>query len=162
MISPKWFKIVVKIALFAILLILFCHFYMVDQLTDYFRHRTTMTSRFETKDSFEPPLITICTEPVFKQSVGKKFGFWYNFHVFEKQVPNLTFPQAYSSLSYILNKDYKVKLKDKDMSKGQYLVVGNNQVGSNTFIVQSIQTGYHGTCLNIQPNFTVTPSNGLT
>ena len=158
MIPLRWVKILAKILLFVLLFIFLCNFYLVDHLTDYFKHRTTVTSRYETKEILEPPLITICMEPAFKHSIGNEFGFWYNFDVFQKQVPNLTFPQAYSKLSYILNRDFEVTLEYGDMQGGQKVVEGKNQIGSTQFVVQSIVTGYHGTCLNIQPYFNLTPS----
>ena len=159
MIPQKWVQIIARILLFVILFSFLCNFYLVDHLSDYFKHRTTVTSRYETKDNLEPPLITICMEPVFKTSVARMFGFWYNFDVFQKPVPNSTFSQAFSKLSYILNRDYMVKLEYGDMKEGQITVEGNNQIGSDTFIIQSIQTGFHGTCLNIQPYFNLTPTN---
>ena len=145
----KWIKILARVIIFVILFIFLCNFYLVGQLSDYFKHRTTVTSRHETKTSLEPPLITVCTEPTFKQSVGNEFGFWYNPDVYENKIPNLTFPQTFSKLSYILNRDYMIKLEYGDMIDDKMIVEGSNQIWHKTFIVQSIQTAYHGTCLEL-------------
>ena len=88
-------------------------------------------------------------ESAFKQSVGKKFGLWYNPDVYFNQVPNFTFPQAFSKLSYILNRDYMIKLEYAGMIEDKIVVEGNNQMGSEIFKVHLIQTAYHGTCVNI-------------
>ena len=67
-------KLLVTILLYLLLLILFCLFYLVDQMEDFIQGRTTITSRLEKVNFLEPPTLTLCFDPPFKLSIFEKYG----------------------------------------------------------------------------------------
>ena len=80
----KLIEIVVGTFLYLVLLFLFSYFYMIDQLNDFFKGRSTVTFRFEEAKTIEPPTITICVDPPIKKSVAVQFDFKDSFDLFSK------------------------------------------------------------------------------
>ena len=66
MLAIKWIKILTRLILYILLFAFFCYFYMIEQMSDYIKGRTTVTSRFEEVEYLEPPTITLCMHPLFK------------------------------------------------------------------------------------------------
>ena len=153
-------KLLVTILLYLLLLILFCLFYLVDQMEDFIQGRTTITSRLEKVKSLEPPTLTLCFDPPFKTSVARKFGLVHHYDYRYKALPNGTdYGQRFHQLSYILNQDYKVSMSNYDFNPENRtysnINEGTNTVDGLTFEVMSIQSSTSGTCLNIQPQFVI-------
>ena len=74
MLSLKWIKLLSIIILYVLLFILFCYFYIIDQMNDFIKGRTTVASRIEKVESVEPPTVTICLNPPYKSSKLTSFG----------------------------------------------------------------------------------------
>ena len=58
MLSKKVIKFLSVLTFYTCLMILFVLFYMQDQMNDYIKKRTTLTTRFEMPDEMEFP--TVC------------------------------------------------------------------------------------------------------
>ena len=154
----KLIEIVVGIFLYLVLLFLFAYFYMIDQLNDFFKGRTTVTFRLEEAKTIEPPTITICVDPPLKKSVAAQFDFKDSYDLFFKDVPKVSFKEKFQNLSYILNQDYTIQmvLVENDIQGKIEVLEGQIKIDSRDFEVVAIQTYHHGTCYKIQPKFELT------
>ena len=151
----KLIEIVVGTFLYLVLLFLFSYFYMIDQLNDFFKGRSTVTFRFEEAKTIEPPTITICVDPPIKKSVAVQFDFKDSSDLFFKDVPNVSFKEKFQNLSYILNQDYTIQmvLVENGIKGIIDVLEGQIKIDTRNFEVVAIQTYHHGTCYKIQPNF---------
>ena len=115
---------------------------------DYVKDRTTTTSRFEEVEVSDFPSITICMDPPQKPSVAKQYGYKRMVDIHFNDVPNITLPERFEASSYILNKDFSIKVDDdKD-----FLKLGENE----EFVVRPMVTFFEGICHNLEPKFKVT------
>ena len=154
----QYIKLLVSVLLYVSLLVLFCVFYLVGQLQDFFKGRTTITSRLEKAEYLEPPTLTVCFDPPFKTSVARRFGLAHHFDYQTKALPSGTdYGQRFHQLSYILNEDYNVSMSVFDFNRESKTEIneGFNDVDGLPFEVMSIQSSTSGTCLNIQPRFVI-------
>ena len=153
--TSKIFKLTVQIILYSALTTFFVYFYLVDQMRDFIRGRTTITSRFENVSELEPPTLTVCVNPRFKLSVALDFGMNFSWYQSIPVSNTSSYGEQFSKLSYILNQDYKIKMA---IVKSRYfeLVLGNNALETWTFEIKEIQTALHGTCVAIVPKFVIT------
>ena len=154
----KCIKLLASILLYLLLLVLFCLFYLVGQMEDFIKGRTTITSRLEKAEYLEPPTLTLCFDPPFKTSVARNFGLVHHYDYRNKALPNGTdYGQRFHQLSYILNQDYKVRMSNYELNPENRTDIneGTNNVDGLTFEVISIQSSTSGTCLNIQPQFEI-------
>ena len=145
----KLIKVGLRVVVYLLLLALFSYFYMVEQMSDFFKGRTTLTSRTEEVDKLEPPTTTICMSPTMKKSVAEQLKFygWSG-------LPNdTTYPEAISETNFILNRDYELFLSFLNHDEKTKLHIGDMKVDGRKFLVDSIITGGHGTCTKIQPLF---------
>ena len=154
----KWIKVGVRVVLYLALFTFFSYFYMVEQMSDFFKGRTTLTSRTEVVKTLEPPTATICFRPALKRSVAKQFNLSKNTDVLDIDIPNFTYPEFIAKSNYILNKDYEILLHKEKPKISQ----GDVEVDEKKFRVDSIITWEHHTCLKIQPNFSFDKSQSLT
>ena len=149
----KWIKVGLRVVVYLLLLALFSYFYMVEQMSDFFKGRTTLTSRKEEVDELEAPTTTICMSPSMKKSVTKQLGFYHAVI----GVPNdTTYPEAMAQTNFLLDKDYELFLgfvNPEDHFRKTKLHIGENKVNGRKFLVDSIITSGHGTCTKIQPLF---------
>ena len=150
----KLIEIVTGIIIYLVLLFFFCYFYMLDQMNDFLKGRSTVTFRLEETARIEPPTVTICPKPPLKKAVAIQYDFEDSDHLFLKDVPNVTFEDRFQNLSYLLNQDYQIVLVEKQLKVG--LFEGQVKIKSRAFEVIAIQTYHHGTCYKIQPNFELT------
>ena len=148
--KAKWIKVGSRVVVYLLLLALFSYFYMVDQLSDFFKGRTTLTSRTEEVDELEPPTTTICMSPPMKKSVAKQLKF-YNAWT---SVPNdTTIPKVTAETNFHLNRDYELFLTFANSKEKTKLHIGEMEVSGRKFLVDSIITAAHGTCTKIQSLF---------
>ena len=94
-----------------ILFVFFVQFYLMDEMGDYMADRITTTSRFEEVSELKFPTITICMDPPQKPSVALMYGFETLFDINRKDIPNTTLYKRFEVLSYILNKDFSIKIR---------------------------------------------------
>ena len=129
-------------------------------MTDFFKGRTTITSRIERPNTLEPPTMTICFDPPFKTSVARQFGLVEHFDYRVLELPSgISYGQRFQKLSYLLDEDYKVKMSkmslDKPGKNTSKIGEGSNTVNGQVFDVMQIQSSFSGTCLNIKPRFVI-------
>ena len=134
-----------------ILFVFFVQFYLMDEMGDYMADRITTTSRFEEVSELKFPTITICMDPPQKPSVALMYGFETLFDINRKDVPNTTLYERFEVLSYILNKDFSIKIKRFDKQEID-LLVGDN----DNYFVEPIVTLFQGICYKIDSKFKAT------
>ena len=131
-------------------------------MSDFFMGRSSVTSRIENVDSLEFPTLTFCMTPSQKTSVAEKYGFTEHFDIASKEVPNTTYGERMTHLSYHLNKDYEIHLNMKNTTTYQNgsemvkLKEGHITLGGVNLEVRSIKGLHLGTCTTIKPMFQVT------
>ena len=107
------FKII-KILLFLVLTLALLNLYAVDIYTKFKDSATTFASKKVNMNDFTFPPITFCMENGLKPSVMKKYGlsniFEFTFGSYAIQNFNSSVWEAYVEASYILNRDFQVKL----------------------------------------------------
>ena len=131
---------------------------MIDQMSDFIKGRTTVTSRIEEVESLEPPTVTICMNPPYKSSKLALFGLEDNFGpMFDQDYNNKTLEERIDIFSRKLGQDFQVNMQlDLGMFDGSWNVsVGLGNIGNFTFEVQPIVTILNGKCYKIQPKFRI-------
>ena len=103
-------KVLIKVSLYFTLFALFCYFYLLEEVDNYFKGRNTVTSRAEEATVLEPPTFTLCVDPPLKMSVAKRYNFTDNRDLFYKDVANKSIAEKFTELSYKLNRDYEIKI----------------------------------------------------
>ena len=163
MLTIEVIKVLVTLSLYLALFAFFCHFYLIEQMTDYFKRNKIVSSRIEEVKVLEPPTFTICIDPPFKTSVAEKYGYDDQMDVFKKDVPNITYAERFTSLSYILEEDYDIYLSLNTSIHNSYhsehkvkLENGTNMVDGKNYSVTPIMTWAHGICSKVQPEFQIT------
>ena len=160
MLSKKVIKFLSVLTFYTCLMILFVLFYMQDQMNDYIKKRTTLTTRFEMPDEMEFPTMTICMRKGMKKSVKDKYEFSENFDFWLNSYgpQNNTLSETFEDLSFILNRDFAVgisqflTLKEVNLTLGINFVQNPFSNGSfDSYSVESLRTAYYGTCYKIQP-----------
>ena len=134
------------------LFFVFCYFYMIDQLNDFIKGRSTITSRFEKAPFLEPPTVTICLTIPLKPSVSLEYNFTSQYDIFFKEEPNITLPKRFENLGYLLNRDFQIKIITKTW-KRVYLQEGLNDFEGYKYEVMNLKTAFNGMCYKIQPLF---------
>ena len=140
----------IKILLFVLLLVNFIWFYMYDQITDFIKRRTSITTRFVQAQTIEPPTITFCFSPAQKPSVATAYGFTTFGDWQFREIEGTTIEQRVNNLSYILNRDYKLKLKNVLLEEG------TNFIDDLEYEVKPVLAWAEGICCKIQPLFELT------
>ena len=163
MVSKKGIKYFFMLAFYTCSMILFVLFYMQDQMNDYIKRRTTLSTRFDMPDEMEFPTMTICIQEGMKESFKDKYGlsenvdFWLN-NYGPLGPPNNTLSETFEDLSFILNRDFTIGISQFLTLKEENLTLGINFVHSpfsngsfDSYSVESLKTVYYGTCYKIQP-----------
>ena len=145
-----------QIILYLALGTFFTCFYMLNQMSDYLKSRTTEAKQTDVPTTvLEPPTLTICLNPSLKTSVAKELGVTSN----DKEdflFKNIPFKE----IGYVLNRDYEIELGYGDQSDSWVyekvkLYEGTLTISNKEFFVESIQTLVHGLCYKIQPKFQI-------
>lgn len=63
----------VRLGLLFTLLVLFFKVYFVDQVTDFAKGLSTVTTTYEYPNTIEPPTMIVCFNEAFKTSVGNVY-----------------------------------------------------------------------------------------
>ena len=79
---------------------------MIDQLSDFIKGRTMVTSRIEDVESLEPPTVTVCFYPPYKSSKLIELGIT---NPYDKAF-NTSFEDRINSISYTLGQDLRMHL----------------------------------------------------
>ena len=127
---------------------------MIEQMSDYIKGRTTVTSRFEEVESLEPPTITVCMFPPFKTSMMNLHHLTHQSDVLFTNFSNQTLEDRFESFSYLLERDYMIEL-----SKDEWSMNMSVDLATDTFDVKPIQTLNYGTCYKIQPKVIFYPKD---
>ena len=152
--STKVLEWLAKITVYAILVILFFYFYLIDLMCDYVKGRTTITSRTESVEFLEPPTFTICLDPPLKSTVATSYNFSNDDDLFLKDFPDTDFRERFSKVTYILNQDYELEIAIRWPDPKWFKVSkGIVEVDQFRFEVNEVITWGQGMCLNIQPKF---------
>ena len=159
MLSIEWIKILARVILYILLFVFFCSFYMIDQMKNYIKGRTTVTSRFEEVEYLEPPTITLCMHPLFKPTKMAASGLTDQGDVLFTDFTNETLEDRLEFFSYLLGRDYEIEMaideKDEKVHFWNSLSVGIENFDNRSYEVQPIQTLAYGTCHKIQPMFMI-------
>ena len=154
MLPTRWIKVLAKTVFYLFLLVFFCIFFFIDQMSDFFQRRTTISSRMEEVKILEPPMFTICLDPPFKSS--KYLGYKLNTpaDILFNDFPNETIGQRFDKVSFHMGTDfhlsYNIELNVESDWRHRQLLKNDKY-----FEVLPIQTFYHGTCTKIQPRFSI-------
>ena len=148
--GKKVVKYFLKALIYFGLFFVFCYFYMVDQMNDFIRGRRTVSSRFEEAEVLEPPTITICMDIPLKPSVSNQYGFANQYSLIFGNKPNLSNPEKFDLMGYVLNRDYEIQVTTKTWNR-VLLREGFNDFEGDKYDVMKLKTFFHGICYKIQP-----------
>ena len=89
---------------------------MIDQMSDFIKGRTTVTSRIEKVESLEPPTVTICLNPPYKPSKLISFGLdeinILLLDVYGKELfRNQTAEEILDLFGYKLGRDFRINMQ---------------------------------------------------
>ena len=154
--QTKWLKILVKTVIYLLLLTFFCYFYLIGQMNDFFKKRTTVTSRLEKVKALEPPTMTFCLEPPFKSSAFLPYKLTKAADILYHDFPNETLGQRFDTVSYKIGFDFNIAYNLIALNGGPGSNEGFLQETNHLFDVQPIQTIHLGTCYKVQPIFSIT------
>ena len=151
-------KLFVRAGLLIILLVSFFKVYFVDQVTDFAKGLSTVTTTYEYPNTIEPPTMILCFNEAFKTSVGKAYQINSTYDVAD---PKSNF--SYDEVIYQLDRDFEIMVGsiylDGDMTINNYV---NLHKGLNTlkhndeeyvFLVDFVQTYFSSRCTKITPQF---------
>ena len=130
---------------------------MIDQMSDFIKGRTTVTSRIEEVKSLEPPTVTVCFYPPYKQSKLIELGIT---NPYDKAF-NTSFEERINSMSYSLGQDLSMNLTlslGYDFASSRSWTVPTET--DSSFNMQPVISLQHGKCYKFKPNFNIT-SNGF-
>ena len=132
---------------------------MIDQMSDYIKGRTTVSSRFEEVDSLEPPTVTVCMFPPYQPTKMTLYGLEDEDDVIFQDFVNQTLEERMNFLGYLLERDFTIKMSlhfSEDMEDLRKNVeVGVMQFDKMPIRVQAIHSQVYGVCYKIQPSFVV-------
>ena len=148
-------KIVIKLCFLLVLLVLFFKVYFINQVTDFAKGLSTVSTRYEHPESIEPPTITICFNEAFKTSVAENYGINSTYDI---AIPKFEYP--YDEVTYKLDRDFELALwMDTFNGQSTYLHQGLNSLEYKSetyeFFVDYVQTLFQARCTKIMPKFTV-------
>ena len=143
---------------FVILLILFVVFYMKNEVGDYTKQRTSVTTRNENSTELEFPSIVFCMKPGSKVSVAQKYNLEKLEDFFDSD-DSVFFREKLANLSFNLNEDFQIFINENSLHLGMNFIRDisprRNRQLDLPYMVESIVTIHHATCIKIQPEFTV-------
>ena len=131
---------------------------MIDQMSDFVKGRTTLTSRIEEVEDLEPPTVMVCLNPPFKPTKLALFGMTNNYEpILANDYNNNTLKEWIDFFTYKLGQDFSINMQ---LTLGTFeekwnVSVGVGSIGNFSFEVRPVITFYHGKCYKIQPHFTI-------
>ena len=143
----KYLKFLIQCILYLILSIVFVNFYLIDEIVNYTKGGTTLSSRTENVEYLEAPYMTLCLQPPFKPSMLLKHGLpedtknGYDLFVAFQGMEM----EIYEDLTYEFKKDFDIKL--------EVLKNGDKSAEQIYFETQKVVTHRNGLCHLIQYNF---------
>lgn len=85
-----------------------------------------------------------------KPSVSNHYGLANQYGLIFGNEPNLSNPDKFDLLGYVLNRDFEIQVTTKTW-KRQLLVEGSNDFEGDKYDVMQLKTWFHGICYKIQP-----------
>ena len=136
-------------------MVLFFKVYFINQVTDFTKGLSTVTTRYEYPETIEPPTVIICFDNPFKTSIGNDYGINSTYDI---ALPKSDFP--YDEITYKLGRDFELVVRHWNVSTFQYsnptiLHEGLNSLKKFAFFVEHIHTYYNARCTKITPNFVI-------
>ena len=142
---------IIKLTFLLVLTFLYVNYYMYDQMRDFIKGRTTITTRLKEVDQLQPPTISVCMNPGQKTSKAKAYGFKKFYDWIFEDVEGVTQNEVIGHLSYTLNQDFSLRFGSKESK----LEFGTNIVDGQKYELEPIVTWSYGICYKIQPLFAV-------
>ena len=147
-------KLTVKASLCVVLLVLFFKVYFINQVTDFAKGLSTVTTRYEYPETIEPPTVIICFDKPFKTSVANYYGVNGTDDIAN---PKTIF--SYDEITYKLGRDFELVSWDWDWATSQYSNQTILHEGLNTiepsYFVDFVQTYFNARCTKITPKFSL-------
>ena len=144
-------KLTVKVSLCVVLLVLFFKVYFINQVTDFAKGLSTITTSYEYPETIEPPTVVICFEKPFKTSVANYHGVNSTYDIAE---PKSIF--SYDEITYKIGRDFELVSwyweVNQFISNQTTLHEGLNTIEPSYF-VDFVQTYYNARCTKITPKF---------
>ena len=120
----KYRKFIIECILYLILLTVFIYFNLIDEILNYAKGSTTLSSRTEKVEFLEAPYITLCFQPPFKPSMLQKHVLPNEIGSFKQLYKALKGMdmETYENISYVYEKDFRIKLelikeRDQDINE---------------------------------------------
>ena len=158
----KYRKLIIQCILYLILLVVFVNFYLIDEIVNYAKGSTTLSSRTENVEYLEAPYMTLCLQPPFKPSMLLKHGLPQNTKNIKDLYKTLKRVQKeerimtiYENLSYKYEKDFNVRLERLEVLKN-----GSKLAEQIDFEIQIIVT-QSGLCHLIKYNMNVSINDDM-
>ena len=151
----KYGKFIFKCILYIILLISFINLYLIDEILNYTKGSTTLSSRTEKVEFLEVPYMTLCFDPPFKPSMISKHGLPKHTKTFTdiyKALEGMDM-EMYENFSYKYEKDFDIKLDILKFTNGSRLTEEID------FEIQKVVTFRNGLCHLIKYNVNLSVSN---
>ena len=95
-------KVVLHFLIYAVLLVLFTMFFLIDQYRAFFSGRSAIAIRNAEVNVLEFPTITVCLDPATKASVSQKYGFENIYDKFDTEVQNSKLYERFDKMEYQL------------------------------------------------------------
>ena len=153
--SKLFLKVLIKICVLLALLFLFVKVYFINQVTDFTKGLTTVTTSYEYPENIEPPTVTICFNEAFKTSASYTYGINSTYDIAN---PKYDFP--YEEVIYKLDRDFELVIwvgstgvngKRVSLHEGLNTIEFKNE--KYVYLVDFVQTIYNARCTKITPKF---------
>ena len=128
--------------LYIILLTFFIYFYLTDEILNYTKGGTTLSSRTEEVEFLKAPYMMLCFHPSFKPSMLQKHGlpeYTVHFKDIYKALKGMDM-ETYENFSYKYEKDFEIKLTTLKYTNGTRFYEQIN------FEIQKVVTFRNGLC----------------
>ena len=147
-------KVIFKAMLYFILLILFVRFYLIDEIRNFAKGSTTLSSLTKKVDFLEAPFITLCFLPRFKASVLQDYGLpsskEVDFFAITNASGGLNTWKLFQKLGFAYGKDFNIILQSKIEWEPHKDI---------KFEIQNVATLRHGLCYLIRYDANVSIDN---
>ena len=150
----KYRKVIFKAMLYFILLILFVRFYLIDEISNFAKGSTTISSRTKRVDFLEAPYITFCFQQPFKPSVIQEYGLTnneeLNFYDITNASKRFSSWELFQKFAYMNEKDFNITIESK---------IEWERPKDIKFEIQGVATLRHGLCYLMKYKANVSTAN---
>ena len=149
----KYRKLIIECILYIILLICFIKLYLIDEILNFTKGSTTLSSQTEKVEFLEAPYITLCFQPPFKPSMLQKHGLpehTKHFKDLYKALEGMDM-ELYKNFGYNYENDFDIKIVK--------FTNGSRLTGQFDFESEKVITFRNGLCHLIKYNVNVSTTN---